>query len=91
MPFPFNAEVSITGHPRMSDNLFKSILSPFFSTMSIIFNAITVGMPSSNICVVKYKFLSILDASTILIIASGLSSIIKLRVTTSSRVYGDKE
>ena len=75
-PSPFKADVSIIVQPIKLDNLSTSILSPFFLTISIILRAIIVGIPISTTCVVRYKFLSILEASIIFIITSGLSSII---------------
>ncbi len=74
IPSPFNALISTTTHPKALLIFFKSISSFCFLTTSIIFKATTTGIPSSVSCVVKYKFLSMLVASTILIIASGFSS-----------------
>ena len=72
-PLPFSAEISITSHPSFSPSLPVCILSPDFSSRSAIFTAIITGIPSSSICVDKYRFLSIFVPSTILIITSGLS------------------
>ena len=43
-----NAEISIIGQFNISLNFPVSILSPFFSTTSIIFNATTIGIPISD-------------------------------------------
>ena len=75
IPFPFKADISITLHPKAPDNSAVLILSPFFSTTSIILMAITTGMPSSVSCVVRYKFLSRFVPSIIFRIASGRSLI----------------
>ena len=72
-PVPFNAEISTTGHPSSLDNSLIWILSPFFSTISIMLTATTTGIPSSVNCVVKYKFLSRFVPSTIFKIAFGRS------------------
>ena len=75
IPFPFKADISTTSQPNFSLSLSIWILSPFFSTISIILTAIITGIPSSIICVERYKFLSIFVPSTILMIASGTSLI----------------
>lgn len=46
-PVPFSAEISTTSHPRLELNFSGEILSPFLLTRSIIFTAITTGIPSS--------------------------------------------
>ena len=74
-PSPFRAEISTTSQPSFSLSFTVSILSPLFATISIILTAITTGIPSSNSCVDRYRFLSMLVPSTILMIASGLSAI----------------
>ena len=74
-PVPFRAEISVSSHPSLLASLSVCILSPAFSTTSIMFTAMTTGMPSSVIWVDRYRFLSILVPSTILMIASGLSLI----------------
>ena len=61
-----------------------------------LFNQLTgsnqhVGISISNSCMVRYRFLYILVASTILIIAFGFDSSTKLRETFSSLLYGDIE
>ncbi len=53
IPFPFKAEISTTLHPNALDNSPVFILSPFFSTTSIMLTATTTGMPSSVSCVVR--------------------------------------
>ena len=53
MPRPLSADVSTTGQPSLADSLATSILSPFFSTRSIMFSATTTGRPRSRICVVR--------------------------------------
>ena len=55
-PVPFKADVSIILQPSASLSFSVSILSPDFFSTSIIFSAMTTGLPSSRICVVKYKF-----------------------------------
>ena len=72
-PVCFNAEVSIIGQFNKLERR-STLISIFcFFTKSTIFKAITTGIPVSINCVVKYRFLSILVASTKLIITSGLS------------------
>ena len=68
-----------------------SILIPRFSNKSAIFKAMTTGTPVSISCVVRYKFLSMLVASTKSMITSGFSFSKKSRLTTSSNVYGERE
>ena len=60
-------------------------------TSSIMFSATTIGIPISRSCMVRYRFLSIFVASTILMMAFGLSLRTKLLDTISSLVYGDME
>ena len=50
-----------------------SITSPRFLTISIMFSAITTGMPISSSWVDRYRLRSMLDASTRFMIASGFS------------------
>ncbi len=50
---PFSAEISTTGTLRSLASFRMSILSPFFSTMSIMLMATTVGIPSSRTWVVR--------------------------------------
>ena len=53
MPRPLSAEVGTTGQPKRLARASTSILSPFFSTRSIILRATTTGMPRSMIWVVR--------------------------------------
>ena len=48
IPVPFSAEMDKTGQPSFLERAFLSILSPFFSTTSIILMAMTTGIPSSK-------------------------------------------
>ena len=73
-PVPFRAETSSTGQPSSLDIFTASILSPFFFTTSIMFRAMTTGMPISMTWVVRYRLRSRLVASTRLTITSGCSS-----------------
>ena len=50
-----------------------------------------MGIPSSSSCMVRYRFLSMLVASTILMIPLGLVWITNSLVTISSLLYGDME
>ena len=70
-----SADTSTIGIPNFSDISFVFNLSLFFLTTSIILNAKTIGIPISDNCVVRYKFLSIFEASTTSIITSGFSFI----------------
>ena len=71
MPRPFSAEVGTMGQPSSRDRPSTSILSPFFSTRSIMFSAMTTGIPRFRIWLVRYRLRSRLVASTRLITASG--------------------
>ena len=62
-----------TAQPSASASFFKSILSPFFSTKSIMLTATTVGMFSSRSCVVRERLRSMFVPSTMLMMASGFS------------------
>ena len=73
LPEPFKALVSTMGQPKAADNLPVSILSPFLWTMSIMFKAMTMGAPTSRSWVVRYRFRSRLEASTMFKMTSGLS------------------
>ena len=73
-PSPLTADVSIISQPSCSESFFVSMRSPFFLTISIMFNAISTGMPISVSCVVRYRLRSMLDASTRLTTTSGRSS-----------------
>ena len=75
IPLPFSAEISTTSQPSFFASFSTWILSPFFSTRSIMLTAITTGIPSSISCVLRYRFRSILVPSTIFRIASGFSLI----------------
>ncbi len=75
VPFPFKAEISTTLHPNCLDSSAVLILSPFFSTTSIMLMATTTGMPSSVSWVVRYRFLSKFVPSMMFKIASGRSPI----------------
>ena len=74
IPFSLRAEILTTGSPIFFSSSSAFILSPFFSTASIIFKAMTTGTSISIICVVRYKLRSRLVASTMLITQSGFSS-----------------
>ena len=56
-----------------------------------MFSATTMGMPISRSCMVRYRFRSILVASTMLMMALGLSCKTKFRDTISSLLKGDME
>ena len=76
IPVPFNAEISTTAaQPIFSFNLSRLILSPLLLTRSIIFTAITTGIPSSISCVDRYRLRSMFVPSTIFKMASGRSAI----------------
>ena len=65
------ADIGITGMPSISSILLTKTEPLFSLTSSIILSAKTIGTSSSISCIVKYRFLSILVASTILMIALG--------------------
>ena len=90
-PVFLRADVSTIGQPSFFDNASTSILMSFFLIRSAILRASTTGIPVSRSCVVRYRFLSILVASTRSIITSGFSFKIKSLETTSSSVYGERE
>ena len=73
MPVPFKAEMGTTSQPSAFFSCAGSITSPFFWTISIIFTAMTTGIPSSVSCVLRYRFLSMFVPSTIFKITSGFS------------------
>ncbi len=52
-PSPLIAEVSITSQPSISESFWVSIRSPFLRTISIMFSAITTGIPISVSWVVR--------------------------------------
>ena len=84
IPSFFAAEIGITGIPKSSSNLLIIMVPPFSLTSSIILSASTIGISNSISCIVKYKFLSMLVASTIFIIPRGLWFKRNSLVTTSS-------
>ena len=75
IPVPLRAEISTTSQPSFSESFAMLSSIPFLAKRSIILTAIITGIPSSIICVERYKFLSMFVPSTILMIASGLSLI----------------
>lgn len=83
----FLAETGITGIPNISGSLCVSISIPRFSTMSIIFSAITTGFPSSNNCNVKYRLRSSAEASTTSITSYQLPSLNINCLDTCSSLY----
>ena len=91
MPSPLIALIGTHGIPNSLLSLSMSIVPPLARTSSIIFRARTMGTSSSSNCIVRYKFRSILVASTMLMIQSGRSSNMYLVVTISSCVYGRSE
>ena len=52
-PLPLRADISTTLQPSCFASSLVFILSPFFSTTSIILTATATGMPSSTSCVVR--------------------------------------
>ena len=74
-PSPFRAEISTTLQPSCCESWLMLIWSPLLRTMSIMFTAMTTGMPSSVSCVVRYRLRSRFVPSTMLRMASGRSSI----------------
>ena len=86
MPWFLAALMGTTGTPRALLSFFTSMLPPLPVSSSIMFRAITVGTCNASSCKVKYRFRSILVASTMLMMASGLEPKIKSRVTISSWV-----
>ena len=62
------------------------MVPPLPRTSSIMFRATTMGTFSSMSCMVRYRFRSMLVASTILMMPSGCSLMMKSRVTISSLV-----
>ena len=76
----------MTGTPNSSSIRLTSMVPPLDATSSIMFSAITVGIPISSICMVRYRLRSIFMASTMLMMAFGFSFSTKLRDTSSSLV-----
>ena len=91
MPSFFAAEIGTTGIPNIFSSLLTYTEPPFSLTSSIILSARTIGTSNSISCMVRYRFLSILVASTILIIPSISLLSRNSLVTISSLVYGDME
>ena len=91
MPSFFNAEIGITGTPNIASILLISIEPPLPLNSSIMLRAITIGTCISRSWTVKYKFLSMFVASTMLIMALGFSFKIKCLEIISSPLYGDIE
>ena len=83
--------VSMTGQPNFLLKSSTLISVSFFSLISLLFNATTIGTPNSINCVVKNKLRLRLVASTILIMASKFALLIYVLVTLSSDVNGDIE
>ena len=75
IPSPFAALTGITGMPSASLIIFTSIVPPLALTSSIMFKASTIGTRSSRSCKVRYRFRSMLVASTMFIMPSGFSFI----------------
>ena len=73
IPVPFRAEIVTTSQPSFFFSLSICIVSPFSQLISIIVDCMMTGIPSSRICVVRYRLRSIFVASTRSIITSGLS------------------
>ena len=90
-PSFFAAEMGTTGMPSSASSSFTRTVPPLASTSSIMLSASTMGIPSSMICMVRYRLRSILVPSTMLMMPSGFSSSRKSRVTISSLEYGDSE
>ena len=85
------ADMGTTWTPSALDRPSASILSPRRSISSIMFRAMTMGLPVSMSCSERNRFLSRFVASTMLITASGLSWMMKFLDTISSGEYGDSE
>ena len=73
IPVPLSADTGMTGHPSSLESFSTSTESPSFSSASIMFRPMTMGTFSSSNWSVRYRFLSMLVASTMFRIASGLS------------------
>ena len=67
------------------------MVPPLPLTSSIMFRAMTMGIPISRSCIVRYRLRSMLVASTMFIIALGLCFSTKSLETSSSLEYGDIE
>ena len=79
------------GTPSMASMVFTSIEPRLPTSSSIIFSAMTMGIPISSSCMDRYRLRSMLVASTMLMMAVGLSCSTKLRETISSLLKGDME
>ena len=53
MPVPLRAEIATALQPICFVSISRSILSPFLLMISIMFTAITTGIPNSVSCVVR--------------------------------------
>ena len=78
------AEIGTTGTPSMASMAFTSTMPPLPVISSIILSATTIGISISSSCMVRYRFRSILVASTILIIPFGPAPSTKSLDTSSS-------
>ena len=74
-PVPRSAQIAVTSQPSFSPSLSSRTLLPFFSIISIMFTAMTTGIPSSVNCVDRYRFRSMFVPSTRFKITSGRSPI----------------
>ena len=72
--------------PSMASILLMRTVPPLPRISSIMFSASTIGVSSSMSCMVRYRFLSMLVASTILMMPVGFSPMMNCRVTISSLV-----
>lgn len=90
-PSFFTALMGTTGMPRAALSFSTSTVPPLARSSSIMLRARTVGTCSSRSWRVRYRLRSIFVASTILMMASGFSWMIKSFVTISSCVYGRRE
>ena len=76
--------MATTGTPSICSIRLMSMEPPFPLTSSIMFSATTMGMFISRSCIVRYRFLSMFVASTMLMMARGFSFRTKFRETISS-------
>ena len=86
MPWPFTALMGTTGIPRRASSSLTSTDPPFAATSSIMFSASIMGTSSSRSCMVRYMLRSMLVASTMLMMASGVLFSRNSLVTISSWV-----
>ena len=75
IPRPVRPTVGTIGTPIIAARYSQSKLSPEFSSSSYMFNAITIGRFMSMSSVVRYRFLSRFEATTTLMITSGVLSL----------------